>query len=233
MQDQAGALSFACETVPFLFLSFSFACPCFSFSFFSLTLLFLFFQPWASTLRPHLTKSILIEYYTVLKLLKSKWGIVIWKGPIANLSFLRFLKTNVQRIHMLVFPSFDGCSYICTWNQMKWTSVFIVKGSWEAMFRVTDDFIWWRAVWDFTSDEGWCETLHLMKGAVGLCIWCDFTSDEGWCETTFDEGWCEALQLMRLYIWSRVVWDFTSGGVVTKGVWWLWEMVMKGGGDLG
>ena len=45
------------------------------------------------------------------QLLNSTWGIAIWKGPIANLSFLHFLKTNVQPIHILVSASFDGCSY--------------------------------------------------------------------------------------------------------------------------
>ena len=45
------------------------------------------------------------------QLLNSTWGIAIWKGPIANLSFLHFLKTNVQPIHILVSASFDGCAY--------------------------------------------------------------------------------------------------------------------------
>ena len=35
---------------------------------------------------------------------------IIWKGPIASLNFLHFLKTNVQPIHILVSASFDGCS---------------------------------------------------------------------------------------------------------------------------
>ena len=42
----------------------------------------------------------------------SNGGIAIWKGPIANLSFLHFMTTNVQRIHIFHNASFDGCSYV-------------------------------------------------------------------------------------------------------------------------
>ena len=40
----------------------------------------------------------------------SNGGIAIWKGPIANLSSLHFMTTNVQRIHIFHNASFDGCS---------------------------------------------------------------------------------------------------------------------------
>ena len=98
-----------------------------------------------------MTKSILIEYYTVLKLLKSKWGIAIWKGPIANLSFLRFLKTKGQRIHMLVFPSFDGCSYDIFINDLNisWSAIYnahcdpaVRDGPAPEVFQVTASGPW-------------------------------------------------------------------------------------------
>ena len=82
----------------FLFLPFSF-----SFSFLFLSLSFSFNPPKyitdASTWRNQHSWS-------------STWGIAIWKGPIAKLSFLHFMKTNVQRIHILVFGSFDDCSHL-------------------------------------------------------------------------------------------------------------------------
>ena len=83
----------------FLFLPFSF-----SFSFLFLSLSFSFnpepkYITDASTWRNQHSWS-------------STWGIAIWKGPIAKLSFLHFMKTNVQRIHILVFGSFDDCSYV-------------------------------------------------------------------------------------------------------------------------
>ena len=84
--------------------------------------------------------------------------------------------------------------------------LIFIKGSWEAIFRVTDDF-------------------YSMKGGVWLCItsqwevwdylqWrvvCDFTSHNNEkCETIFNEGWCVTLQnitmrSVRLYSMS-VVW---------------------------
>ena len=100
---------------PFLFLSYffypvSFLFLCFSVPFPSLPLHFLSFPPRAQAYHrcEHFTESTLKEYYSQ----HSKWGIAIWEGPIANLSFLHFLKTNVQPIHILVFASFDDCSYI-------------------------------------------------------------------------------------------------------------------------
>ena len=86
----------------FLFLPFSF-----SFSFLFLSLSFSFnpepkYITDASTWRNQHSWS-------------STWGIAIWKGPIAKLSFLHFMKTNVQRIHILVFGSFDDCSYEPLW----------------------------------------------------------------------------------------------------------------------
>ena len=85
----------------FLFLSLPFS---FSFSFLFLSLSFSFnpgpkYITDASTWRNQHSWS-------------STWGIAIWKGPIAKLSFLHFMKTNVQRIHILVFGSFNDCSNI-------------------------------------------------------------------------------------------------------------------------
>ena len=72
---------FSCP-FPFLFLSFSF--------------------PFLSSLSPTITHE--MSLWTI----EFKWGISIGKVP--SLSFLHFLKTNVQPIHVLVSASFDGCS---------------------------------------------------------------------------------------------------------------------------
>ena len=115
----------------FVFLCFSFSFPFFypfpflfflSF-FFPFPLLFRSFSfpsspfPFLSTPSPSLsslralyginTQGILFLTFEI-----SKWGIAIWEGPIANLSFLHFVKTNVHKLHILVFASFGDCSYI-------------------------------------------------------------------------------------------------------------------------
>ena len=74
---------------PFLFfLSFFFLFLCFSVPFPSLPLHFLSFPPRAQVYHrcEHFTESTLKEYYSQ----HSKWGIAIWEGPIANLSFFAF-----------------------------------------------------------------------------------------------------------------------------------------------
>ena len=96
-----------------LFLSFSF--PIFSIPF---PLLFRSFSfpsspfPFLSTPSPSLSS--LRALYGIntqgILCLTFKWGIAIWESPIANLSFLHFLKTNVQPIRIRVFASFDDCS---------------------------------------------------------------------------------------------------------------------------
>ena len=120
---------FFCFSLLFLFLSvflfFSFPFPFLFFLsfFFPFPLLFRSFSfpsspfPFLSTPSPSLsslralygidTQGILFLTFKI-----SKWGIAIWEGPIANLSFLHFVKTNVQPIHILVFAGFDDCSYI-------------------------------------------------------------------------------------------------------------------------
>ena len=168
LQNQAGALSFACKTVPFLFHSLSFHFSFlflffffpFSFLYLSFSFCFLFFSLWfpfpflvfslsfsfiflscscpfpflfLSFSFKHEPKSIIDastwrnqHSWHIMKwnIIIIQWGIAIWKGPTANLSFLHLLKTNIQPIHILVSASFDGCShhtsYYMTWAFPFW-----------------------------------------------------------------------------------------------------------------
>ena len=103
----------------------------------------------------------------------------------------------------------------------------MIKGSWEAFFRVADDFysmkggVWlyitsqWE-VWDYTQWR----------------VVCDLTSHNNEkCETIFNEGWCVTLhhttmRSVRLYslkggVWVYVtsrweVWDYTEWRAVCE-----------------
>ena len=82
----------------FLFLPFSF-----SFSFLFLSLSFL------STLSPSISPMRALDEINTHEV---QHGVSLF-GKVPSLSsvFLHFMKTNVQRIHILVFGSFDDCSY--------------------------------------------------------------------------------------------------------------------------
>ena len=94
---------------------------------------------------------------------------------------------------------FRRCIWHCTWQTR-----FFIKGSWEAIFRVTDDFYLMKG-----GVRLWCETLHhitihSMKGGVRL-----------WCETLHHitihsmkggvRRWCE--------IWHHITIHSMKGGV--------------------
>ena len=140
---------------PFLFLSYvfypvSFLFLCFSVPFPSLPLHFLSFPPRAQVYHrcEHFTESTLKEYHSW----HSKWGIAIWEGPIANLSFLHFLKTNVQPIHILVFASFDDCSHgnvVLYYKKSQRTHVDVVDGPYPCRY----DSRRWPTHWESHSDQ--------------------------------------------------------------------------------
>ena len=100
-------LSFSFPIFSILFLSFSFAFPFLFLPFLSMSFPF-HAEPKsiiaASTLRNQHSRNIILNIQNGVSL--------FWEGPIANLSFLHFLKTNVQPIHILVLASFDDCSYL-------------------------------------------------------------------------------------------------------------------------
>ena len=133
-------------------------------------------------------------------------------------------------------------SYIYIYTKM--IVIIIIKGSWEAIFRVTDDFYLMKGgvrlyIWWLLPDEGWRETLHLITCTWWRVVW-DFTSHDFYLmkggvrlyiwQLLPDEGRCETLHLMT-FTWWRVVWDFTSCKDLGKQ--WPREVVTKGSGDLG
>ena len=112
------SFSFPC----FLFLSLSFSFPfpfpfpflflflflSFSFYFYFLFLSFSLKPEPKSTINVSTARDDINTHEMSLWTIEFKWGIAIGKVP--SLSFLHFLKTNVQPIHVLVSASFDGCS---------------------------------------------------------------------------------------------------------------------------
>ena len=125
-----------------------------------------------------------------------------------------------------------------------YTLLYIIKGSWEAIFRVTDDFYLKKGgvrlyIWLLLPDEGWCETLYLMTFTWWRVVW-DLKSDDFYLMKGGvrlyiwwllpDEGRCETLHLMT-FTWWRAVCDFTS--CTDLGKWSPREVMTKGSGDLG
>ena len=144
--------------------------------------------------------------------------------------FGRFPLQNATCSAGLCFSGRPRTSNSGLWRGLLWNSWLLqtsglafIKGSWEAIFRGTDDFYLMKGgvrlyIWWLLPDEGWCETLHLMIFAWWRVVW-DFTSDQFYlmksCVRLYiwwilpDEEWCETLHLMT-FTWWRVVWDFTS-----------------------
>ena len=92
----------------------------------------------------------------------------------------------------------------------------IIKGSWEAIFRVRMALTWSRVVWGFashnnTQNEGWCErTSH--NNTLTESTSQSNTLNEGWCETLHHKTIHSMKGGVRLYITKqytqwRVVWD--------------------------
>ena len=98
------------------------------------------------------------------------------------------------------WPMWWGYPHIRMSNMYTWNCT-LIKGSWEAIFRVADDF-------------------YSMKGGVWLYtqwrVVCDFTSHNNEkCETIFNEGWCVTLhhttmRSVRLYSMKGGVWLYIT-----------------------
>ena len=79
----------------------------------------------------------------------------------------------------------------------------VIKGSWEAIFRVTEK---WNC--EIILNEGWYVSLHHMW----VYIICEFTSHNNEkCETILNEWWCVSLhhitvRSVRLYSMNGGVW---------------------------
>ena len=79
-----------------------------------------------------------------------------------------------------------------------------IKGSWEGIFRVTDDFYSMKGGVKLYMHEGWCETLHHIRIHSWRAVW-DFTSHKN----TFMQGGVRSLHHIRIHSWNAA-WDFTS-----------------------
>ena len=167
-------------------------------------------QPWQdSAMRSDILSD--VRYWHVLSY--SIWRINILTFFLAFLSdilsFRRIIWHLIWRSYILsdIYSDvlsgnrhiFRRCIWHCTWQTR-----FFIKGSWEAIFRVTDDFYLMKG-----GVRLWCETLHhitihSMKGGVRL-----------WCETLHHitihsmkggvRRWCE--------IWHHIAIHSMKGGV--------------------
>ena len=124
----------------------------------------------------------------------------------------------------IVFPNF--------WQARDRVLWCFIKGGWEAIFQVTDDFYLMKGgvrlyIWWLLPDEGWCETLHLMTFIWWRVVWRPYIwwllPGEGWCETysTSDDFY-----LMKggvtLYIRCRLGWQPSS-----QEIYILWHSLLE------